>query len=100
VVERDVAVEVPAEVPAADLLETIRRKGGKYLREARIFDLYSGKGIEKGKRSVAFRLNFQSDERTLKDSEVDHHVRRIAEELSYRYQARWRQHKEQPQGGG
>jgi len=100
VVERDVAVEVPAEVPAADLLETIRRKGGKYLREVRIFDLYSGKGIEKGKRSVAFRLNFQSDERTLKDSEVDHHVRRIAEELSYRYQARWRQHKEQPQGGG
>lgn len=100
VVERDIAVEVSSEVTAADLLETIRRKGGKYLREARIFDLYSGKGIEKGKRSVAFRLNFQSDERTLKDSEVDHHVRRIAEELSYRYQARWRQSKEQPQGGG
>ena len=100
VVERDIAVEVPAEVPAADLLETIRQKGGKYLREARIFDLYSDKGIEKGKRSLAFRLNFQSDERTLKDSEVDHQVRRVAGELSRRYKARWRQSKEQPQGGG
>ncbi|UCH62629.1 MAG: phenylalanine--tRNA ligase subunit beta [Fidelibacterota bacterium] len=91
VVERDIAVEVPASVPAADLLDTIRLKGGKYLCDTHIFDLYSGQGIEEGKRSLAFRLYFQSDERTLKDSEVDDHVRRVTKELSRRYEARWRQ---------
>ncbi|MFC1543358.1 phenylalanine--tRNA ligase subunit beta [Candidatus Neomarinimicrobiota bacterium] len=91
VVERDIAVEVASDVSVAELLEAIHQKGGKYLREARIFDLYSGQGIEKGKRSLAFRLNFQSNERTLKDSEVDHQVQRIVAELSHRYQARWRQ---------
>ncbi|UCD38620.1 MAG: phenylalanine--tRNA ligase subunit beta, partial [Fidelibacterota bacterium] len=78
VVERDIAIEVSSEVPAAQLLETIQQKGGKYLRDVRIFDLYFGQGIEKEKRSLAFRLNFQSDERTLKDSEVDQQVQRIA----------------------
>ena len=91
VVERDIAVEVSASISAADLLETIRQQGGKYLCDTRIFDLYSGRGIEEGKRSLAFRLYFQSDEGTLKDSEVDDQVRRVAGELSRRYKARWRQ---------
>ncbi len=91
VVERDIAVEVSASVSAADLLETIRQQGGKYLCDTRIFDLYSGRGIEEGKRSLAFRLYFQSDEGTLKDSEVDDQVRRVAGELIRRYKARWRQ---------
>ena len=91
IVERDIAVEVSALVPAADLLETIRQQGGKYLCDTRIFDLYSGQSIEEGKRSLAFRLYFQSDEGTLKDDEVDDQVRRVTEELSRRYKGRWRQ---------
>ncbi|MFB0517257.1 MAG: phenylalanine--tRNA ligase subunit beta [Candidatus Neomarinimicrobiota bacterium] len=90
IVERDIAIEVSLEATAAEILDTIHRAGGKYLRDARIFDLYSGKGIGKGKRSLAFRLYFQSDERTLKDDEVDQHIWSIAEALRQRHQARWR----------
>lgn len=91
IVERDIALEIPLSVPAADLLTTIREKGGKYFRNARIFDLYSGESIGEGKRSLAFRLYFQSDDRTLKDEEVDHQVQRIADALQSQHNALWRQ---------
>jgi phenylalanyl-tRNA synthetase beta chain len=91
IVERDVAMEIPLQVPAARLLDTIREKGGKYFRDARIFDSYSGEGIGEGKRSLAFRLYFQSDDRTLKDEEVDRQVQRIADALQSQHNAQWRQ---------
>ncbi len=90
VVERDIALEVPLTTPAGDLLDTCRQKGGKYLRDARIFDLYSGKGIDKDKKSLAFRLYFQSADRTLKDGEVDKQVQRIIDALREQHQAHWR----------
>ena len=89
--ERDIALELPEEVSAGDLLNSIREQGGKYLRDVRVFDLYSGEGVDKEHKSLAYRLYFQSQERTLQDEEVDRQIQRIADTLMRRHQARWRQ---------
>ena len=91
IVERDIAVEVSTAAPVGELLRSITEDGGKTFLTAQVFDVYSGKGIPEGKQSVAFRLYFQSAERTLKDEEVDRQVEKIAKGLQHRYQAKWRQ---------
>lgn len=51
------------------------------LREAEWFDTYTGKGVEEGKKSVAFHLVFGSSERTLEAKEVDEVMNRITDAL-------------------
>ena len=48
-----------------------RSAGGKLLRDVRLFDIYRGKGIDIGKKSVAFSLTLRADDRTLTDSDSD-----------------------------
>jgi phenylalanyl-tRNA synthetase beta chain len=67
---RDLAVVVPDEVPASRVEEVIAAAGGELLRECRLFDLYQGKQVQAGYRSLAYALLFQSPERTLTDEEV------------------------------
>jgi phenylalanyl-tRNA synthetase beta chain len=69
--QRDLAVVVNADVPAADILAAIRAAGGALLRKADLFDVYTGKGIPEGKRNLAYALTFQSPERTLTDQEIE-----------------------------
>ncbi len=89
-VERDLALEVESDQWAALLQATIESHGGKYLRKAQVFDLYSGGGITSGRKSVAFRLHFQADDRTLTDEEVDKQIKRIIKALEREHQAHWR----------
>ena len=49
----------------------IAKKGGKFFRGATLFDVYMGKQVTEGKKSMAFHLHFQSDDKTLTDEEVD-----------------------------
>lgn len=70
-VDRDLALLLSNNLSARQVEEVIREAGGPYLVEVNIFDLYQGKGVPEGHRSVAFRLRFQSRERTLKDEDVD-----------------------------
>ncbi|RYZ63866.1 MAG: hypothetical protein EOP05_22910, partial [Proteobacteria bacterium] len=48
-----------------------RKAAGELLRDVRVFDVFEGKGLEEGKRSVAFRLVFQSKETTLEDAQIN-----------------------------
>lgn len=89
-VERDLAVTVDRSVAAGDLLETIRRSGGKLLQDVRIFDLYEGDKIAAGKKSIAFSLRLGSVERTLVDKEIDHFMSRVIKQLADRHQAELR----------
>ncbi len=50
--------------------------------EMQLFDLYEGKQVPEGKKSMAFRLTYQSADHTLKDEEVDKVQKRILERLS------------------
>ena len=67
---QDVALVVPSEVPAADLLETVRRGAGELLEAAEVFDVYAGTGIPEGSTSVAIALRFRAPDRTLTADEA------------------------------
>lgn len=69
-VARDLAVVVPEAVSHAQVRESILRHGGPLLKEVSLFDLYRGGQVPEGCKSLAYRLVFQSDERTLTEGEV------------------------------
>ncbi|HCW9334645.1 TPA: phenylalanine--tRNA ligase subunit beta [Staphylococcus aureus] len=67
---RDIALEVDQNIPAADLLSTIHAHGGNILKDTLVFDVYQGEHLEKGKKSIAIRLNYLDKEETLTDERV------------------------------
>jgi phenylalanyl-tRNA synthetase beta chain len=70
-VQRDLAIVIAEDIAAQDVLAIIEDKGGPILRQAQVFDVYTGKQIPPGKKSLAYSLIFQRDDRTLTDTEVD-----------------------------
>jgi len=80
-IERDLAVVVDVGKPMGEIFEKIYTFQNKYLKEVELFDIYEGKEIEKGKKSVAFRLTYQAAKKTLKDKDVDKIHRQLASYL-------------------
>ncbi len=74
---QDLAIIVGEETPAGQVQRLIRETGGKLLTEVTLFDLYRGKPIPEGKKSLAFRLFFQPEEKTLTEEEVTRIRQRI-----------------------
>lgn len=70
-VSRDIAVLVEKAVCVADLEGSIRKTAGDVLKNLKLFDVYSGEGIDPKRKSLAFSLTFQHPSRTLKDEEVN-----------------------------
>ncbi|HSJ06367.1 MAG TPA: phenylalanine--tRNA ligase subunit beta [Longimicrobiales bacterium] len=81
-VERDLALLLPASLPAAHVAAAVRDAGGEFLEHVAPFDVYVGAGVADGQRSVAYRLRFRAADRTLTDAEVDEAVRRILRRLN------------------
>ena len=71
VVVRDLAIVVDGKLEFQQILDGLHGKLPPLIREIRLFDVYTGKGIEQGKKSLAFRIVMQDTERTLQDAEVD-----------------------------
>ncbi|MCS3610478.1 phenylalanine--tRNA ligase subunit beta [Salinibacter ruber] len=90
VVDRDLAVLVPADQPVGPLQRAIREAGAPLLRRVDVFDTYAGEGIDEDTKSVAFTLRFGAD-RTLTDEEVDARLDAIVERLAENHGARLRQ---------
>jgi phenylalanyl-tRNA synthetase beta chain len=67
---QDIAVIVPEEVSAAEVLATVRAGSGPLLQSARVFDLYRGPQTGEAHKSLALRLEFRAPDRTLTDEEV------------------------------
>lgn len=80
-IERDLALLVPDALAAARVEAVARDAAGDLLEEVGIFDVYRGKGVEDGVRSIAYRLRFRSPERTLTDAEADGAVERVLARL-------------------
>jgi phenylalanyl-tRNA synthetase beta chain len=76
-VERDLALLLPQGVTSAALLALARKVGGGILKEIGVFDVYRDRSMPSGVQSVAIRLRFRADDRTLKDLEVDEVVQKI-----------------------
>ena len=79
--EFDLALLLPGSVTAADVERTIRKAAGELLERLELFDQYTGKGVEGGTRSVAWRLTFRHPERTLRDKEIEGRRTRILSAL-------------------
>ena len=79
-VMRDIAVIVDEDVPVAQI-EGVIERAAKYLYKVELFDVYKGKGVPEGKKSVAFSLTFRAPDRTLSDEEVNRVLDAIIEEL-------------------
>lgn len=81
-VTRDIAV-VCDEAVTVGALETAIKKGAKgLLKEVDLFDIYRGKGVDEGKKSVAFSLVLRADDRSLTAEEADEDVKSILETLA------------------
>ena len=68
---RDIAVLVDDAVPAASMQAAIEKAAGAILESVKLFDVYKGKGIPEGKKSVAYSLSLRAPDRTLTDEECD-----------------------------
>ncbi len=84
-VVQDVALVVDEKLSAEEVRQAILASGGQLLQDARLFDLYRGEQIPPGKKSLAYSLTYQAEDRTLTDDEVakvqERIVRRLAEKL-------------------
>lgn len=89
-VRRDLAIEVPEDVAWARVGEVVRASLGGVLKELRLFDRYSGKGVEAGRKSLAMGLILQDASRTLVDEDVDQCVRRAIAALEQACKAKLR----------
>ena len=78
---QDLAVVVDADVPAARVRNAVLAGGGELLREARVFDLYTGEQVGEGSKSMALQLEFSAPDRTLTDEEVGKRREAIKREL-------------------
>ncbi len=81
-VQRDLAVVVAEARPATAVAASIRDHGGTLLRGLELFDIYRGRPLGDAEKSLAWRLTFASDERTLTESEVDDATAAVAAGLA------------------
>ena len=68
---RDLAILVDLDTAAGDVEKVITKHGGNFLKRVTLFDVYTGERIPADKKSLAFALDFRSNERTLTDDEAD-----------------------------
>ncbi|MBQ9973864.1 MAG: phenylalanine--tRNA ligase subunit beta, partial [Oscillospiraceae bacterium] len=81
-VTRDIAVVCDEAVTVGQLESAIRKGGKALLKEVALFDIYRGKGVDEGKKSVAFSLVLRADDRSLTAEEADADVKSILEALA------------------
>jgi len=89
-VRRDIAMDLPEEVSWSQVEQTVRNSLGERLKELRLFDRYSGKGVEVGRKSLAMGLILQDASRTLTDDDADRCVREAIAALEQTCKAKLR----------
>ena len=89
-VRQDLAFTVPEEVSAGELVDTAREAAGPELTEITVFDVYRGRQLGAGQKSIAVRVAFQSPERTLSDEDAAVLRQKIADALRQRFGAELR----------
>lgn len=87
---RDLAMLVDVDVNAADIEKAMTKAAGQNLTQITLFDVYAGKQVEEGKKSLAFSLTFQSNDKTLTDAEIDPAIEKIVAKLQKDFNANLR----------
>ena len=81
-VKKDISILVDKAVTSNDIAVAIKKSAGSLLLNTEVFDVYTGKGIEEGKKSLAYSLTFGTNDRTLTDEEINKVLEKIIERLS------------------
>ncbi len=89
-IRRDMAILVDQTVPASLIQDTISDVAGEWLQDVHVFDVYQGKGIKEGHKSIALSLTLQHSSRTLVDEEVAALIERIIVTLKEKFAAELR----------
>ncbi len=89
-VSRDVAVLVDRNIEVETLAQGIRGAAGENLKNLKVFDVYSGEGIDPQRKSVAFNLTFQHPSRTLNDEEINNPMASVVKRLEDEFNAKLR----------
>jgi len=88
---RDIAVVADDEAPVDQMLEAIKQVNPKRIAEVKVFDIYTGKGVPDGKKSVAFSMRYQDILKSLSDGDADKLTAKILRVLQQRYDATLRE---------
>ena len=90
-IRRDISFTVPIDVTFAALSERVSVTAGRLLQQLSAFDVYQGKGVELGRKSIALGLILQDLTRTLTDADADRVVQSVLEDLRSKLDARIRE---------
>ncbi|ALO42847.1 phenylalanine--tRNA ligase subunit beta [Pseudoalteromonas phenolica] len=84
---RDIAILVADDVKIGDILNSIEKVGGNQLVDLNLFDVYKGKGIEPGFKSLAIALTLQAVDKTLEENDINTLVENVVAELANKFNA-------------
>ncbi len=90
-VQRDLALIVKEEILSVDIIKTIKSIDGKLIKKVTLFDVFKGKQIGGGYKSLAYSVVFQAEDRTLIDQEVENTYKKIREKLIAKFNAKIRE---------
>ena len=88
--EKDVAFIVKKDITNKEIMEVIKKSGGKLLTSIELFDLYEGDKISEDEKSLAYKLKFQDPSRTLTDEEVTKVFEKIISDVETKINAKLR----------
>ena len=90
VINKDMAFIINKKVPSSNLLEVIKRVGGRLLTDIDVFDVYVGENVGSDEKSIAYTLTFSDPTRTLSDEEVNELFKKIISEVESKTGAKLR----------
>lgn len=80
-ISKDLAILIDKNISSEDIAKAIKKAAGSLLTNTEIFDVYEGKNIPEGKRSIAYSLSFGANDRTLTDEEINNIMNKVIENL-------------------
>jgi phenylalanyl-tRNA synthetase beta chain len=90
-VEKDLAFVVEKSVNSNEISKKIAKTGGSLVESVDVFDVFTGESLGTNKKSIAFRIKFQSNERTLKDEEVNELFKKTIKKVESTFNAKLRE---------
>jgi phenylalanyl-tRNA synthetase beta chain len=90
-VRRDLAYIFDEKIPVQSIIDSLMRSRPSIVETIKVFDLYRGKGIENGKKGLAFRVLLQDTQKTLTDADVESAMADLRRVLEQEYGAKLRQ---------
>ena len=89
-IRRDISIVVDSHIISSELIETVKRIKPSIIQSVNVFDVYEGKNIEEGRKSIALGLILQEKSRTLTDEEADDIIKLTLKSLQSKYSAKLR----------